>query len=121
MGVCPADRRTQEVATDGAAAARLVALETENAQLRTALRTRIVIEQAKGVLAERLGVSPEDAFQLLRAASRRTRRRIHDSAAEIVTSPSTPRWLEVELARRRPAHPRRTTAADPSGIRTAAS
>ncbi len=40
-------------------------------QLQTALDTRIVIEQAKGVLAERLGISPEDAFQTIRASARR--------------------------------------------------
>lgn len=53
-------------------------------QLQTALETRIVIEQAKGVLAERHRLGVDAAFERLRSASRSARRRIHDLAAEIV-------------------------------------
>jgi AmiR/NasT family two-component response regulator len=45
----------------------------ENAQLRGALASRIVIEQAKGVLIERLDLPAEDVFKLLPTAARRTR------------------------------------------------
>jgi ANTAR domain len=41
-------------------------------QLQAALNTRIVIEQAKGVLSERAGISLGDAFNLMRAQARRT-------------------------------------------------
>ena len=41
-------------------------------QLQAALNTRIVIEQAKGVLSERAGISLGDAFTLMRAQARRT-------------------------------------------------
>src|SRR5664279_2227963 len=41
-------------------------------QLRAALNTRVVIEQAKGVLSERVGTSLGDAFNLMRAMARRT-------------------------------------------------
>jgi GAF domain-containing protein len=39
-------------------------------QLQSALESRVVIEQAKGVLAERLGIPTEDAFQRIRATAR---------------------------------------------------
>jgi len=62
----------------------------ENEQLRRALRSRIVIEQAKGVLAERYGLAIEDAFQLLRTSSRNHRMSIHALAESVVTSRETP-------------------------------
>jgi hypothetical protein len=59
-------------------------------QLQEALDSRIVIEQAKGILAERYGIGVEDAFRLLRRAARSNRVRIHDVAARVVASPTTP-------------------------------
>ena len=53
------------------------------AQLETALETRIVIEQAKGVVAERHGLDVEDAFALLRRAARANRVKLHDLAARV--------------------------------------
>ena len=41
-------------------------------QLQTALQSRILIEQAKGVLAERAGTSVAEAFRVMRAFARRT-------------------------------------------------
>ena len=70
-----------------AALARLLA--ERNRQLERALETRIVIEQAKGVLAERLGIAPKQAFEVLRRAARNERRRIHDIAGEVVASRET--------------------------------
>ena len=46
-------------------------------QLQTALNSRIVVEQAKGALAQLRGVSVDEAFELMRSharANRRTRR-----------------------------------------------
>lgn len=54
-------------------------------QLQRALDSRVVIEQAKGVLAERLRVDMGSAFQLLRSHARGTGRRLHDVAAEVVS------------------------------------
>jgi AmiR/NasT family two-component response regulator len=67
-------------------------------QLQQALETRIVIEQAKGVLAERFGLEVDEAFDLLRRASRSNRLRIHDLAARVVATKTTP--PEIETARR---------------------
>ena len=55
-----------------------------NEQLRTALTSRIIIEQAKGVLAEARGISVDDAFQVLRKHCRDHNARIHDVAAAVV-------------------------------------
>jgi transcriptional regulator with GAF, ATPase, and Fis domain len=53
-------------------------------QLQTALSSRILIEQAKGVLAERLGVGVADAFTLLRNYARSHNRRLSDLAQSIL-------------------------------------
>jgi GAF domain-containing protein len=53
-------------------------------QLQTALNSRVLIEQAKGVLAERLQVHLDEAFALLRDSARRTSRRLSDLAQAVV-------------------------------------
>jgi hypothetical protein len=63
----------------------LEALRRENDQLRTALTTRIVIEQAKGMLAERLAVEVDEAFDRLRREARNRRIKLHTIAAAVVT------------------------------------
>src|SRR5436853_7450214 len=65
-------------------------LRQENAQLQEALDSRIAIEQAKGVLAERLGLTPDEAFTFLRRAARTRRIRLHDLACDVVRSRKTP-------------------------------
>ena len=75
----------------------VVALADENANLQRALDTRIVIEQAKGVLAERFDVDVHEAFRVLRLAARSNRIRLHTLAERVVESRVTP--PEVEEAR----------------------
>ena len=74
-------------------------LRARVAQLQTALESRIVIEQAKGVLSERLKLRIEDAFLLLRYAARSSQKNIHEVAARIVSGGPTPDY--VTLARTR--------------------
>ena len=79
----------------------VVALADENANLQRALDTRIAIEQAKGVLAERFGLDVHEAFDVLRTSARSNRMRIHDLAAQVVESRQTPPEIEQTLARSR--------------------
>ncbi|WP_234440650.1 GAF and ANTAR domain-containing protein [Streptomyces rimosus] len=56
----------------------------ERTQLQNALSSRIVIEQAKGILAERWGTSVDEAFESFRSYARAHRRRLPDLAREVV-------------------------------------
>ena len=52
-------------------------------RLRSALTSRVIVEQAKGFLREMLGVSVEEAFNLLPTYSRDSGERLIDVAALI--------------------------------------
>lgn len=54
-------------------------------QLQAALTSRVVIEQAKGVVAERLQISTDDAFGVLRAAARSHNLLLSDLAREVAS------------------------------------
>jgi AmiR/NasT family two-component response regulator len=84
-------------------AARIAELEKENEQLRHGLASRIVIEQAKGVLVERLDLPPSDVFDLIRSASRRSGIKLHDLCTEILKSRVTPELIEQQIAHLRNA------------------
>src|SRR5436305_1390139 len=68
-------------------------------QLQQALDSRIVIEQAKGMLSERFGLGVEGAFGLLRHAARSQRMKIHLLARGVVETPDTPDPIVSSLAR----------------------
>lgn len=53
-------------------------------QLQTALHSRVVIEQAKGILAERHGLTINHAFEMLRAFARCHRRKLDHVARAVV-------------------------------------
>ena len=53
-------------------------------QLQHALDSRIIIEQAKGKVSERLGVTITEAFELLRRYARNNGLKLHDVAAATV-------------------------------------
>jgi protein-arginine kinase len=54
-------------------------------QLQLALNSRVIIEQAKGVLAERGQLEMERAFELLRGHARSTQQRLSDVALGVAT------------------------------------
>lgn len=53
-------------------------------QLQGALNSRIIIEQAKGVLAERMHVDMHVSFNAMRSYARRINRRLSDVARDVV-------------------------------------
>jgi GAF domain-containing protein len=53
-------------------------------QLQLALNSRIVVEQAKGVVAERLQIGMDEAFDLMRGYSRGQRRRLSEVAGALI-------------------------------------
>jgi ANTAR domain-containing protein/GAF domain-containing protein len=59
-------------------------------QLEHALRHRVTIEQAKGILMEREGLDPVAAFDRLRRAARAGRRRVGEVAVEVVGGQALP-------------------------------
>lgn len=74
------------------------AVQRERDQLRQALETRIVIEQAKGVLAERFRITVDEAFELLRASARTAQMKIHALAEQVVGSRDSPAAIIRGLA-----------------------
>jgi len=74
-----------DIATIGVLQARLIHDQNVlTAQLETALESRVIIEQAKGVVAERNQVDVDEAFALIRRIARDTNRLLVDTANGIV-------------------------------------
>jgi GAF domain-containing protein len=55
-------------------------------QLQGALNSRVIIEQAKGVIAQTHGVSVDEAFTIIRSYARSNNRRLGELAEAIVTN-----------------------------------
>ena len=71
--------------------ARIAALERTIAQLEHALAARVSTERAIGVLAEREGLSPREAFEGLRQQARSSGRPVVELAREVLdTLPDAP-------------------------------
>jgi hypothetical protein len=75
-------------------------------QLQRALDVRVVVEQAKGVVAARAGVAMGTAFELLRAAARASRRPLVDVAGDVVQGRLPSTELSTRTTRVRPYPPR---------------
>jgi transcriptional regulator with GAF, ATPase, and Fis domain len=63
--------------------------DTINEQLQTALNSRVVIEQAKGKLAERLGLDMDQAFAIMREHARTRNLRLSELAQAFVDGKDT--------------------------------
>jgi GAF domain-containing protein len=79
-GQALADMATISILQDRAT----IAAQALNEQLNRALTSRIAIEQAKGVVAERAGIDVVAAFELLRTNARRRSVRLADLAAQVI-------------------------------------
>jgi hypothetical protein len=81
-----------------------------NEQLQTALNSRVVIEQAKGKLAERMGVDMDQAFSLLRDFARNRNLRLSDLAQAFIDGSEalgSPTLATQPQRRRATEYPRR--------------
>lgn len=76
--------------------------DTLNEQLQTALNSRVVIEQAKGKLAERLSLDMDQAFSLLRGYARARNLRLSDLAQAFVDGSQTLTGLTASRPQRLP-------------------
>ncbi len=83
-----------------------------NQELTGALESRIVIEQAKGVLAERYSLSLDEAFALLREAARSSRTALRSLAETLSQRDDTPEVVLAALTR-----PERWSARTDSGAK----
>jgi len=107
--------------TEAAVASEAGRLRTTVSQLEHALATRIRVEQAIGVLAERHRIKPRQAFEQLREAARSRGRKVFDIASDVVASATNPLLqLPDELSRPRATSRRGVRPqpdAQPSGAR----
>jgi transcriptional regulator with GAF, ATPase, and Fis domain len=101
-----------DVATIGIMSERAIRRsEVLTEQLQTALNSRIIIEQAKGVLAQRGGLGMDAAFDRLRRFARHHNLRLSEVARQVVVAD-----LATDVLAGTPAQPARTSKArDNSG------
>ena len=94
-------QRLADVATIGLLHERAVRDQAVLAeQLQTALHSRILLEQAKGVLSARTGLDVSGAFQLLRTYARRTGQSLTTVAAAVIAGSLLPDELRRVADRR---------------------
>ena len=75
-------------------------------QLRSALTSRVIVEQAKGFLRERLNLCVEEAFNLLRTYARANGEHLTDVARRLIADRFSRAILVAELAELATAPPR---------------
>lgn len=89
VAMSPADVAVAQALADVATIAVLQSRAARDSQmvadqLEEALNTRVAIEQAKGVMAERLGCTTDQAFTRLRRRARSDSRRLGDVAQDVI-------------------------------------
>lgn len=72
--------------------------QARNDQLQHALDARVVVEQAKGMLAAELGVDVEVALDTLRRFARSNQLKLHDVAADVVSRTLPSAVLRASIA-----------------------
>jgi AmiR/NasT family two-component response regulator len=83
-------RALADVATIGLLQARAITRRDLLAeQLQTALNSRVILEQAKGVIAERHNLDMDRSFDLLREAARGGNRHLSDLARAVIDGSAT--------------------------------
>jgi transcriptional regulator with GAF, ATPase, and Fis domain len=83
--VAVAGRALVDVATIGILQERAIhQQEVVAGQLQVALNSRVIIEQAKGILAERLQTTPDEAFMILRRYARDHNRPLTELAGDVI-------------------------------------
>jgi GAF domain-containing protein len=93
----PLAQALADVATVAVTHGRLTRQSEElTQQLQTALNSRVVIEQAKGLIAGRLQVELEHAFELLRFRARSTNRRLSELAHDVTAGRVEPETLPTD-------------------------
>ena len=87
-----------------AAVARLLSVThasyERRAQLEHALKSRVAIEQAKGIVAERYRLGLDEAFDFIRRASRSERMKLHDFVLTVRPGEDTPPALAEVIAKK---------------------
>ena len=72
-------------------------LRARVSELETALESRVVIEQAKGMIAARHHVDMQTAFNALRLAARSNHLILRELAVRMITEPDTPAEIVQQL------------------------
>lgn len=85
-------------------------------QLQRALDSRIVVEQAKGIIAQQAKLGPDEAFPLLRDFARHHNRRLTDVARDVVVGALSASGLRLGEPGRAPASWLDSSAPAPSAV-----